>query len=129
MALGIFKKAWNTTQLNDLTNYFSLASYILKLNQNNTESASESVNINGKSGVIEYTKSIDINSTNQYYFTNTSVKEDSVILFSLKYINGAGFPYIQSYSISNSEVTIIIANSSMVNSVDGKLFVNFLIVN
>lgn len=129
MALGIFKKAWNTAQLTDLTNYISLVSYILKLNEDNTGVGASNVNINGKSGVIRYTKSIPSNGAEPFYFINTSVKSDSVIFFSLSYEGDTGSPYIQSYSISNNEVTIIIANSSTTNTVDSSLFVNFLIVN
>jgi hypothetical protein len=128
MALGIFKKAWNTTQLEDLTNYFSLSSYLLKLNGNNTAIGSNSANINGRSGVIDYNQSIPPQSTVFFTFTNTSVDSNSVIMFSLKYSGGTGFPYIQNYSIAGNTVTFAIANSDLI-STTGSVFVNFLIVN
>lgn len=128
MALGIFKKAWNTTQLNDLTNYFSLSSYLLKLNSNNTALGSGSANINGQSGVIDYNQSIPPQTTVFFTFTNTSIDSNSVIFFSLNYFGIGGFPYIQNYSIAGNTVTLAIANSDLI-STSGSVFVNFLIVN
>ena len=128
MALGIFKKAWNTTQLEDLTNYFSLSSYLLKLNSNNTEQGGGSANINGKSGVIDYNQSIPPQTTVFFTFTNTSVNTSSVIFFSLNYAGVGGFPYIQNYSIAGNTVTLSINNSDLI-STSVSVFVNFLVVN
>lgn len=147
MALGIFKKAWNTTQLADLTDYFTtfvnslvtaitpgivattMADYILKSDNNNTASGTDTVTINGKSGIIEYSTTISGSASRAYTFTNTSVDNQSIIIFSINYTKVVkGLPYIQSYKISGSTVTINIANSDT-SATDANLFLNFLIVN
>jgi len=130
MALGIFKKAWNTTQLSDLTDYFS-SSYVSRLNGNNTASGANSATINGNSGVINYSQPIPPQSTVLFTFTNTSVNSNSVIFFSLRYIvilPGEEAVSIQNYSIAGNTVTLKIANSGLV-STSQSVFVNFLIVN
>jgi hypothetical protein len=128
MALGIFKKAWNTAQLNDLTNYFSLASYILKLNGENFASGTSTVNINGKSGVIGYGITINPEESIEVTFINTSIDNNSAIMFSLVRTSDSGNPYVQNYKIEGGSVIVTIANSSAENTVDG-FNLNFLIVN
>lgn len=128
MALGIFKKAWNTTQLSDLTDYLT-SNLLSKANSNNTASGVASATINGLSGVIQYTQSISANDIGVFQFTNTSVTSNSVILFSLKYVDVANEePYIQSYSIAGNVVTIKIANNGSTET-NFPFFLNFLIVN
>ena len=139
MALGIFKKAWNTTQLADLTDYFTtlvasivsstMGNYILKGDNNNTASGTDTVTINGKSGIIEYSTTISGSASRAYTFTNTSVDNQSIIMFSINYTKVAkGLPYIQSYKISGTTVTINIANSDT-SATDANIFLNFLIIN
>lgn len=139
MALGIFKKAWNTTQLADLTDYFTtfvgalvstaMTNYILKSDNNNTVSGTDTATINGKSGIIEYSTVISGSASRAYTFTNTSVDNQSIIMFSINYTKVAkGLPYIQSYKISGSTVTINIANSDT-SATDANIFLNFLIIN
>lgn len=131
MALGIFKKAWNTTQLADLTDYLT-SNLLSKANSNNTASHADNVTINGLSGVIQYTKTIPDNDYSTFTFTNSSVTSNSVILFSIKSpskgTGGQGLPYIQSYSIVGTTVTVIIANSDGA-ATNAPFFLNFLIVN
>lgn len=152
MALGIFKKAWNTTQLADLTSYFAnylttvltsyasiayvtnaLTGYIRKLNTADTATGVDDVTINALSGIIEYTEVIAGNSYHAFTFTNSRVDEFSSVLFlSIKSpsaaTGGSGLPYIQSYSISSTTVTVVIANSDM-NATSAPFFLNFLIVS
>lgn len=131
MALGIFKKAWNTTQLSDLTDYFS-SKYAPRLNSNNTASGGSTATINGKSGVIQYSTNIAGNDYGVFTFTNSSINSSSVILFSIKSpsvaTGGAGLPYVQSYSIIGSTVSVVIYNSH-ITTVNAPFFLNFLIVN
>jgi hypothetical protein len=131
MALGIFKKAWNTTQLADLTDYLT-SNLLSKANSNNTASGVDSVTINGLSGVIQYSQAIPANDYSTFTFTNSSVTSNSVILFSIKSpskgTGGQGLPYIQSYSIVGTTVTVIIANSDGA-ATNAPFFLNFLIVN
>jgi hypothetical protein len=131
MALGIFKKAWNTTQLSDLTEYFS-SRYISRLNGNNTASGVDSATINGSSGVIQYSQSISGEDYHAFKFTNSSITSSSIIFFSIKSpsaaTGGSGLPYVQSYSISSNTVTVVIANSDK-NATNDNFFLNFLIVN
>lgn len=128
MALGIFKKAWNTTQLSDLTDYLT-SNLLSKANSNNTASGVASATINGLSGVIQYSQSISANNIGVFQFTNTSVTSNSIILFSLKYADVVDeYPYVQSYSISGNIVTVKIANSGSTET-NQPLFLNFLIVN
>jgi hypothetical protein len=145
--LCIFKKAWNTTQLGDLTNYFAtiltsyasityvlnaLSGYIPKLNTANTASGANSVTINAVSGVIEYSQTIEGEDYGVFTFENSRIGVNDVIFFSIKSpsegTGGAGLPYVQSYSIVNNTVTVIIANSS-VNSTSASFFLNFLVVD
>jgi hypothetical protein len=145
--LGIFKKAWNTTQLGDLTNYFAtiltsyasityvlnaLSGYIPKLNTANTASGANSVTINAVSGVIEYSQTIEGEDYGVFTFDNDRIGVNDVIFFSIKSpsegTGGAGLPYVQSYSIVNNTVTVIIANSS-INSTSASFFLNFLVVD
>lgn len=151
MALGIFKKAWNTTQLGDLTDYFSnylttvlsgyasiayvsnaLSGYIAKLNTANTASGVNSATINTSSGIIEYSQTIAGGDYGVFTFSNSRVSETNVIFFSIKSpsegTGGSGLPYVQSYSIVGSTVSVIIANSGL-NSTSASFFLNFLIVN
>ena len=131
MALGIFKKAWNTTQLSDLTEYFS-SSYVSRLNGNNTASGVDSATINGSSGVIQYSQIISGEDYHAFDFTNSSITSSSIIFFSIKSpsaaTGGSGLPYVQSYSISSNTVTVVIANSD-INATNDNFFLNFLIVN
>jgi hypothetical protein len=131
MALGIFKKAWNTTQLSDLTDYFS-SSYVSRLNGNNTASGTNSATINGNSGVIQYSQAISANTFRAFDFTNSSITSSSIIFFSIKSnsagTGGSGLPYVQSYSIAGTTVTVVIGNSDSVPTTD-PIFLNFLIVN
>jgi hypothetical protein len=156
MALGIFKKAWNSKQLSDLTNYFTsyltsvlsnyittavfnqaLANVILffieKARDSNTASGVSTATINGKSGVIEYSGAISANDYRLFQFTNSSVNSSSIILFSIESpstgTGGSGLPYVQSYTIASPTVSVIIANSDSVNATNQNLFLNFLIVN
>jgi len=151
MALGIFKKAWNTTQLADLTSYFAnylttvltsyasiayvtnaLTGYIRKLNTADTATGVDDVTINALSGIIEYSEVIAGNSYHAFTFTNSRVDEFSVLFLSIKSpsaaTGGSGLPYIQSYSISSTTVTVVIANSDM-NATSAPFFLNFLIVS
>lgn len=151
MALGIFKKAWNTTQLSDLTDYFTnylttvltgyasisyvtnaLTGYIQKLNTANTATGDDEAIINAISGIIEYTEFIAGNSYHTFTFTNSRVDSSSVIMFSIKSpspaTGGQGLPYVQSYSIVDTTVTVVIANSSGF-ATNANFFLNFLIVN
>ena len=155
MALGIFKKAWNTTQLADLTSYLAnylttvLSSYVTLtfLNQQlanvllltvprvditNTATGVDDVTINTVSGVIEYTQTISGNDYHAFFFTNSMVSSSSVILFSINSVStgtgGSGLPYVQSYSIGSGRVTVIIANSDS-NATAANFFLNFLIVS
>jgi hypothetical protein len=151
MALGIFKKAWNTTQLADLTSYFAnylttvlssyasityvtnaLTGYIRKVNTADTATGVDDVTINAASGIIEYTEVIAGNSYHAFTFTNSRVDSSSVLFLSIKSpsaaTGGSGLPYIQSYSISSNTVTVVIANSSM-NATNAPFFLNFLIVS
>jgi hypothetical protein len=131
MALGIFKKAWNTTQLSDLTDYFS-SKYAPRLNSNNTASGANTATVNGKSGVIQYSTNIAGNDYSAFAFTNSSVNSSSVIFFSIKSpsvaTGGFGLPYVQSYSIAGTTVTVVIGNSDA-SSTNAPFFLNFLIVN
>lgn len=151
MALGIFKKAWNTTQLADLTDYFTnylttvltgyasityvtnaLTGYIQKLNTANTATGDDEAIINAISGIIEYTEPIAGNSYHAFTFTNSRVDSSSVIMFSIKSpsaaTGGQGLPYVQSYSIVDTTVTVVIANGSGF-ATNANFFLNFLIVN
>ena len=155
MALGIFKKAWNTTQLADLTNYLTsyfanylttvltsyasiayvtnaLTGYIAKLNTANIATGVDDVTINTVSGIIEYSEVITGNSYHAFTFTNSRVDSSSVLFFSIKSpsvaTGGSGLPYVQSYSISSNTVTVVIANSD-INPTNANFFLNFLIVN
>ncbi len=151
MALGIFKKAWNTTQLADLTSYFAnylttvltsyasiayvtnaLTGYIRKLNTADTATGVDDVTINALSGIIEYSEVIAGNSYHAFTFTNSRVDEFSVLFLSIKSpsaaTGGSGLPYIQSYSISSTTVTVVIANSD-INATTAPFFLNFLIVS
>ena len=155
MALGIFKKAWNTTQLADLTSYFAnyfttvLNSYVTltsfnqalanvllltvpKVNTANTATGVDEVTINAVSGIIEYTQTISGNDYHAFTFTNSRVDSSSVIFFSINSASagtgGSGLPYVQSYSISSNTVTVIIANSNL-NATNTSFFLNFLIVS
>jgi hypothetical protein len=151
MALGIFKKAWNTTQLADLTSYFAnylttvltsyasiayvtnaLTGYIRKLNTADTATGVDDVTINALSGIIEYSEVIAGNSYHAFTFTNSRVDEFSVLFLSIKSpsaaTGGSGLPYIQSYSISSTTVTVVIANSD-INATAAPFFLNFLIVS
>lgn len=131
MALGIFKKAWNTTQLADLTNYFT-SLLLAKFASNNTASGVDSATINGNSGTIEYTQTIAGEDYHAFTFTNSSVNSSSVILFSInsesKGTGGSGLPYVQSYSIVGTTVTVVMANSDL-NATAASIFLNFFIVN
>jgi hypothetical protein len=151
MALGIFKKAWNTTQLADLTSYFAnylttvltsyasiayvtnaLTGYIRKLNTADTATGVDDVTINALSGIIEYSEVIAGNSYHAFTFTNSRVDEFSVLFLSIKSpsaaTGGSGLPYIQSYSTSSTTVTVVIANSD-INATAAPFFLNFLIVS
>ena len=139
MALGIFKKAWNTTQLADLTEYFTtlvgalvsttMANYILKGDNNNAATGTDTVSINGKSGIIEYTTAVSGSTYRAFTFTNTSVDNQSILMFSLNYTRiTRGLPYVQSYKISGSTVTLNIGNMDS-GATDASIFVNFLIIN
>jgi len=151
MALGIFKKAWNTTQLDNLKNYFAnyfatvltsyasityvlnaLSGYIPKLNTANTASGVNSATINAVSGVIEYSQTIAGEDYGVFTFNNSRIGVNDVIFFSIKSpsqgTGGNGLPYVQSYSIAGNTVTVIIANSS-VNSTSASFFLNFLVVD
>lgn len=131
MALGIFKKAWNTTQLADLTNYFT-SLLLAKFASNNTATGVDAVTINGNSGVIQYTQNVSGNDYRAFDFTNSSVNSSSVILFSIKSpsaaTGGNGLPYVQSYSIAGTTVTVVIGNSDA-NATNAPFFLNFFIVN
>lgn len=131
MALGIFKKAWNTTQLADLTNYFT-SLLLAKFASNNAASGVDSVTINGNSGTIEYSQAISGNDYYAFDFTNSSVNSSSVILFSIKSpsagTGGNGLPYVQCYSIVGTTVTVIIGNSDS-SATNAPLLLNFFIVN
>jgi hypothetical protein len=131
MALGIFKKAWNTTQLADLTNYFT-SLLLAKFASNNTATGVDSATINGNSGTIEYTQTIAGEDYHAFTFTNSSVNSSSVILFSInsesKGTGGSGLPYVQSYSIVGTTVTVVMANSDL-NATAASIFLNFFIVN
>jgi hypothetical protein len=111
-----------------LKKYFSLACYILKLNVDNFASGTSTVNINGKSGVIAYGIAINPEESVDVTFINTSIDNNSAIMFSLVRIGGGGNPYVQNYVIEGSSVIVRIANSSAENTVDG-FNLNFLIVN
>lgn len=139
MALGIFKKAWNTTQLADLTDYFTtlvasivsstMGNYILKGDNNNTALGTDTAVINGKSGIIEYSTAISGSTYRAFTFTNTSVDNQSILMFSINYTKvSRGFPYVQSYKISGSTVTINIGNMDT-GATDANIFLNFLIIN
>ncbi len=155
MALGIFKKAWNTTQLTDLTNYFIsrvmaiLADYVTisyfnqslgnatallipKLNTDNTASGTNSATLNAVSGVVQYSGVISGNDYAAFTLSNTMVSSSSVIMFSIKSpsagTGGQGLPYVQSYSVSGTTVTIIVANSDS-NATNSSFYLNFLIVS
>ena len=130
MALGIFKKAWNTTQLADLTDYFMsiLATYLLKFNSNNTATGSSTATIDGRSGIIEYTQIISANGAQVFEFTNSSVSSTSVLIFSVNY-DGVGRPFVANYEISGSTVSVTIGNFDSINLTNGSIYLNFMIVN
>jgi len=133
MALGLFKKAWNSIQLEDLKNYFSLANYLLKFDSNNTVVAiSYSANINGSSGVVEITEPIDANSERSIVFNNSSITASSVVFFSLRYSGSTGSPCVSHYTLGgpleNPAFGVYIANNDLVPT-NGTIFLNFLIVN
>jgi len=134
MSLGLFKKAWNKPQLEDLKNYFSLAGYLLKLDSNNTVVAirGSRANINGKSGVVEITLPIDANSVRLIVMSNTSITTSSVVFFSLRYSGSTGSPYVAHYAFgaspSSTALGVYIVNNDLVPT-NGTIFLNFLIVN
>jgi hypothetical protein len=130
MALGVFKKAWNTTQLADLTDYFSsiLATYLLKLNSNNTASGISTATINGRSGIVEYTQPINVSDFYVFQFTNSSISASSVLSFSIKY-DGLGIPFVLSYEITGTTVSVTIGNFDSLNPTNSPIFLNFVIIN
>lgn len=155
MALGIFKKAWNTTQLTNLTDYLTsrvmaiLTDYVTisyfnqalgnatallipKLSTNNTASGTFSATLNATSGIVQYSGTVSGNDYAAFTLTNSFVSSSSVIMFSIKSPSAGtgaqGLPYIQSYSISGSTVTIIVANSDS-NATNSSFYLNFLIVS
>lgn len=115
----------------DLTNYFT-SLLLAKFASNNTASGVDSATINGNSGTIEYTQTIAGEDYHAFTFTNSSVNSSSVILFSInsesKGTGGSGLPYVQSYSIVGTTVTVVMANSDL-NATAASIFLNFFIVN
>jgi hypothetical protein len=133
MSLGLFKKAWNSIQLEDLKNYFSLDGYLLKLDSNNTVVASRGLaNINGNSGVIQFTGAFLASSVNRFAIINTSFTTSSVVFFSLKYFGSTGLPCFAHYNFGqnpqNARLFIFIANKDLAPT-DGIVELSFLIVN